>query len=98
VANFVIHTRGSCYEKMPKFQTNFSVYISILTKIVLILISNFRGVLNVVFFLLGVPQCLNFMCRHLGTHCTILIGGVSRKNKRHVTVGVIYTGRGLAQK
>jgi hypothetical protein len=62
MANFVIiHTHGSFYEKMPIFQTNFSVDISIFTKLVLLLISNFHGVMNVVFFLLGVPQRLNFV-------------------------------------
>jgi hypothetical protein len=73
---------------------HFSVYISIFTKPVSFSILNFRGVLNVVSFILGVPRRLNFMCRRIGTNLTTIIG---RKNNGNDCWGV-YTGRGSAQK
>jgi len=73
-----------------QFFKHFSVYVSIFTKLVLLLISNFRGVRCSECCILSFwsSSAPNFMCRRFGTHCTILIGGVSRKNNRDVTVGV----------
>ena len=38
------------------------------------LISNFRLVLNVAFFLWVIPRCLNIMCRLFGTPCFLFVG------------------------
>ena len=54
------------------------------------LISNFRRVLNVVFFLLG-EFMASVMCRRFGTLCSIFIGGVSRKNNIIPVIRSAYT-------
>jgi len=38
------------------------------------LISNFRRVVNVAFFIWVIPRRLKFMCRRSGTLCSIFIG------------------------
>jgi len=44
-------------------------------------ISEFRRVVNVVFFLWTIPRRLNFMCRRFATLCSIFIGGVNKNNR-----------------
>jgi hypothetical protein len=38
------------------------------------LISNFRRVLNAVFFYFVISRRLNFLCRYLETYCSIFVG------------------------
>jgi hypothetical protein len=37
-----------------------------------------------------IARCLNFMCRRFGTHCSIFIGGVDKKNNLD-EIGRVFT-------
>jgi hypothetical protein len=52
-----------------------TVRLLVMQSSALSLISIFRRVLNVVFFLLGNSPSLKFICRRFGTHCSIFKGG-----------------------
>ena len=63
-------------------------------KLKFFLFSNFRHVLNVVFFLLGdSPSSVFYMPTFRNTVCSIVIGDVSRKNNRDGLLGYLYGER-----
>ena len=68
----------SCQWKRSVFICDIRTVSSVSIKCRLIFhISNFRRVLNVVFFLLGDSPSSEFLCRCFGTSYSIFVGGVS---------------------
>ena len=63
----------TCLNIPPRWNSSFGNNTSFL-------ISDFRRILNVVFFLLVNPRRLDFIRRRFGKLCSIFIGGVSRED------------------
>lgn len=77
----LLHQRGVSYikKKIVSFPLFLNITFNVTTDTLklLLLISYFRRVLNVVFFLLGDSPPSEFLCRCFGTPYSIFVGGVN---------------------